>query len=109
MMNFAQAFSRQSICEQADDPMVNGAFVTYDHFLQLIKVWNLKKRKQFLEQVRAEGAHRHKAQAGDRRGFRSRRMIFPEHANLLSMSRTRSGPTASNRPELEHYCGDGKE
>ena len=55
MKNFAAEYSRQFVLEQADEPMANGAFVSYEHLLELMKISSLKRRGQFLEKTRVGG------------------------------------------------------
>ncbi len=55
MKQFSEEFPRHFIIEQANKPMANGGFLTYAHFLQLAAVHSLKKQRELLARVRAEG------------------------------------------------------
>lgn len=55
MKSFAHVFTRQFVREQAEKPLANGAFLTYEHFLCLMKMWSWKERNQLLDRIRAEG------------------------------------------------------
>ena len=52
---FAQSFTQQFIRQQANIPLANGAFLTYRHFVALMKVPSLDERNQLLARFRAEG------------------------------------------------------
>lgn len=55
MMDFADQYPIQFILEESSKPMANGAFITYSHFLELLKFDSMKKRRQLLERVRTKG------------------------------------------------------
>ena len=55
MKNFASEFTRQFIVEQASAPMANGAFLTYAHFLDLMRVASFKRQRQLLQHIRENG------------------------------------------------------
>jgi hypothetical protein len=59
MKTFATEYPMQFILEQSAKPLANGAFLTYGHFLELMKVWNLKRRTSFWSASAPRGSPLH--------------------------------------------------
>jgi hypothetical protein len=54
-VNLAREYTRSFVAEQAEKPMGNGAYITYEHLCALTRVLLVRDQQRLLELTRAEG------------------------------------------------------